>query len=216
MKSYKLHLLRHGLTQANLDKRYMGGGTDAPLCQQGMDDLRALAARCRYPVVNTLFSSPMKRALQTAEILFPVAADRLVVEDIRECCLGAFEGRSWEALQGDADFQKWLNPQSDFVPEGGESGRDFAERTARALLAMMEHMAQNGIFEAACITHGGVIMAMLGQLGLPRRAQPQWMSDNGCGYTVQATASMLMRDQLVEVTGIVPHGYAGEAEFMRD
>ncbi len=32
MKTYRLHLIRHGLTQQNLDGIYMGGGLDMPLC----------------------------------------------------------------------------------------------------------------------------------------------------------------------------------------
>ncbi len=34
MKTYKLHLIRHGLTQGNLDGLYVGGGTDMPLCEE--------------------------------------------------------------------------------------------------------------------------------------------------------------------------------------
>ena len=41
MKNYRLYLVRHGVTQGNLDGIYMGSGTDQPLCAQG----RGAAAR---------------------------------------------------------------------------------------------------------------------------------------------------------------------------
>ena len=207
MKTYKLHLIRHGLTQGNVDGIYMGGGLDLPLCEEGRHQLEDLQQRFTYPRAGLVFSSPMKRAKQSAEILYPQSLEKYVLEDLRECRFGAFEGRQAAELMEDADFIKWLDPKSDFVPEGGESGREFANRCARGLLGMLEHMAKTGISEAACVTHGGVIMSMLGQLALPRKPGSQWMADNGCGYTVQATAAMIMRDQLVEAVDVVPAGY---------
>ena len=61
MKNYRLYLVRHGVTQGNLDGIYMGSGTDQPLCAQGAAQLRALAARFPYPKAETVFSSPMRR-----------------------------------------------------------------------------------------------------------------------------------------------------------
>ena len=75
MKNYRLYLVRHGVTQGNLDGIYMGSGTDQPLCAQGAAQLRALAARFPYPKAETVFSSPMRRAVETAELLFPDAKD---------------------------------------------------------------------------------------------------------------------------------------------
>ena len=39
MLTYKLHLIRHGLTSGNTESRYVGGGTDEGLCQLGIDSL---------------------------------------------------------------------------------------------------------------------------------------------------------------------------------
>lgn len=211
MKTYKLHLVRHGLTQGNLDGVYVGGGLDVPLCEPGVEQLREMAARYAYPAVGTVFSSPMKRALQTTEILFPRAADKIVVEDLRENVFGEFEGRRVSELMEDPEFAKWLDPKSDFVPKGGESGKDFSARVVLALGNMFRYMMDAGIPEAACVTHGGVIMAMLAQKAVPRRPAAQWMTDNGAGYTVQTSAAMLMRDDMVEAIGVVPEGYLEDA-----
>ncbi len=204
MKTYKLHLIRHGLTQGNLDGLYVGGGTDMPLCEEGKRELRTLAACGGYPPVGLVFTSPMRRALQSAEILYPHVAERRVLEDLRENRFGVFEGRSLAELAQDEAYAKWLDPASGFVPEGGESGAAFATRCARALMDMMTHLATNGIAEAACVAHGGVIMSMLSQKGLPSAPPRAWRVANGHGYTVQASAAMLMRDALVEVAAPLP------------
>lgn len=212
MRTYKLHLMRHGLTQGNLDGIYVGGGMDIPLCPEGEEGLRKLVEEYEYPNVGIVFSSPMKRALQTVEILYPEMKNIMVLEDLRENVFGEFEGRKVQELMNDPDFANWLNPESSFVPEGGESGAQFNSRAARGLMTMLEHMAKNNISEAACIAHGGVIMSMLGQRGLPKKPYSEWMTDNGCGFTVRADAAMIMRDQLVEVVEILPRGYSGREE----
>lgn len=211
MKTFKLHLVRHGITQANLDGIYTGGGTDVPLCEQGRQELALLAQRYEYPRDTIVFSSPMQRALQTAEILFPAAKEKIVVEDLQENSFGEFEGQSMESLLENERFALWLDHSSGFVPDGGESGENFAKRTAGALKMIFQYMMKNDIQQAACVTHGGVIMSMLGQLGIPKRSPQEWMVQSGCGFTLQSTTAMAMRDGNVEVLGTLPIGFGLEA-----
>ena len=70
MKYYKLHLIRHGLTAGNLQGLYIGSGTDLPLCDEGRAQLEELKRSFTYPNVPLVFTSPMLRATQTAEVLF--------------------------------------------------------------------------------------------------------------------------------------------------
>lgn len=207
MKTYTLHLVRHGLTQGNIDGVYVGGGLDLPLCAQGEEDLRRMARQYTYPAVNTVFSSPMLRARQSAEILFPLAQDKIVVEDLRENVFGEFEGKRVAELMGDERFAQWLNPNSGFVPQGGESGQQFGARVARALGNIWQHMMAEGITEAACVSHGGVMMSVLSQKAVPRKPANEWMADNGAGFTVRTSAALLMRDDIMEAVDIVPTGY---------
>ena len=77
MKYYKLHLIRHGLTEGNLKGLYIGSGSDLPLCAEGRAQLKTLKKDFGYPQVPLVFTSPMLRATQTAEDLIPrCAADR--------------------------------------------------------------------------------------------------------------------------------------------
>ena len=81
MKTFKLHLIRHGITAGNLQGLYIGSGTDIPLCDEGRAQLADLKERFEYPQVDTVFSSPLMRAVETANILFPNAAHQFSVRD---------------------------------------------------------------------------------------------------------------------------------------
>lgn len=210
MKTFKLHLIRHGLTSANLEGLYIGSGTDLPLCAEGREDLKKLRARFRYPAVDTVFSSPLARATETAELLFPAAAHRLEVPALREMAFGVYEGRRLAELAQEPDFARWMDPKDPFAPEGAEEAGAFHARCADALMKLFEYQMKAGVAEAACVTHGGVLMSMLAQKALPRRRPEDWMADPGCGYTVQCDAAMWMRDGLVEAVEVLPVGYLGE------
>lgn len=216
VKTFKLHLIRHGLTAGNLQGLYIGSGTDLPLCDEGRAQLAELRERFAYPQVDTVFASPMLRAVETAAILFPQAAHQFTVHDLREANFGVFENRPVRELVRDPDYEKWITPGSGFLPEGAEPTEAFHRRCADSLLKLFEYLIRMDIPEAACVTHGGVIMSMLSQRALPRRRPEQWMADPGCGYTVQTDVQLWMRDSLVEAIDIVPFGYAdtlrGQAE----
>ena len=207
MKTFKLHLIRHGMTRGNLDGLYVGSGTDIPLCDEGRAQLADLQQRFAYPKVDTVFSSPLERAVETANLLFPDAVHKFSVDDLRESNFGIYEGKPIRTLVKDPDFAKWMNPTSGFTPQGAEPTEAFNRRCADTLLKLFEYMLRSNITEAACVTHGGVIMSMLSQRALPSRKPEQWMADPGCGYTVQTDAELWMRDRLVEAIDVVPAGY---------
>lgn len=207
MKNYRLYLIRHGITQGNLCGKYIGGGTNEPLCAEGIKRLHELQDKYTYPQVNTVFASPLDRAVQTAEILFPNAKNKLQLEILKENNFGEFEGKTLEQLSQTESFAKWLTPKEHYTPLGGEAAVDFNARCKDALMKMFEYMMKSGIDEAACVTHGGVIMSMLAQAALPKRSGEQWMADSGCGYSVMCSPEMWMRDKLCEAKDVLPFGY---------
>ena len=207
MKNYRLYLVRHGVTQGNLDGAYIGGGTDEPLCEEGLARLGQLREAFAYPKVNTVFSSPLKRAVGTAEVLFPEARDKIILQDLRESHFGEFEGRKLTELVNDANFRQWMDPAAHYTPKGGENTKEFHSRCSRVLMGMFEYMMKSGIDEAACVTHGGVIVSMLAQRGIPKYPPEHWMADAGCGYELHISPEFWMRDGVAEVMDIIPYGY---------
>lgn len=202
MKTYKIHLIRHGLTQANIDGVYCGS-TDLPLSGEGVQELQQLAGEYTYPLVDIVYTSPMARARQSANILFP-GCEQVVVEDLREASFGVYEGRKFSDLQHDPVFQKWVSFGSEDVPEGAEHHEDFADRTASAFVNIVTNMMQDGIPSAAVVTHAGVIGSILAALAYPKKSPYDWQTYTGCGYTVSADPSLFLRDPVVEVVALVP------------
>ena len=129
---------------------------------------------------------------------------------------GKFQNRPITELVKDPEFAQWMDPTSRTNPDGAEDRKAFYDRTNVMLMKLFEYQLRTHTEEAACITHGGVIMSMLSQRALPSRRPEQWMADPGCGYTVQTDVQLWMRDKLVEAIDIVPFGYAdtlrGQAE----
>ena len=88
MKTYRIHLIRHGQTMGNAQGQYVGS-TDLPLTTEGIKQLHHLKESADYPAAPVVFSSPLQRCLQTAEILYPDCRP-IVVDDFRECDFGEY------------------------------------------------------------------------------------------------------------------------------
>jgi len=126
-------LLRHGDTPLSREKRFSGVG-DARLNKTGAAQARAVARRLRTRGIGAVVSSPLRRALQTAEVA-AAALDlpMLVDKDLRETDFGAWEGLTFaEALARWPDLvAAWLADPS-VAPPGGESFADTALRVQHA------------------------------------------------------------------------------------
>ena len=123
MKYYKLHLIRHGLTEGNLKGLYIGSGSGLPLCAEGRAQLKTLKKDFDYPTVPLVFTSPMLRATETAEILFP-GVRQIELQDLREIAFGKFEGKPLQQLVKDPEFaQNMLTDMNRIMAEKGKLGR---------------------------------------------------------------------------------------------
>lgn len=205
MKNYVLHFVRHGQTESHRQGVYLGRRTDSELSVEGIRELIALREQYKYPPVELVYSSPLQRCLQTADFLYPQSR-MMVVDELAEMDFGTFEGKSFDALKDDPDFCLWLADSNTQSPPEGESGQQFLTRIQAAVAAILEHMMQNGIFEAAVVTHGGVIATLMSTLGIPRQPLQFWKTGSGRGYTCFVNPQLWQRDHLMEVAGILPHG----------
>lgn len=181
----KCVLIRHGKTAGNLAGRYIGCRTDEPLCPEGIAQLRM----GRYPAVERVFASPLRRCRETARLLYP-AMEMEIVEDFRECDFGAFEGLSYADLNGRADYQAWLDSGGEAPFPGGESKAEFSRRCVRAFAACV---ARAGVSSAAFVVHGGTIMAILEKFAQPRGAYYDFQVGNGQGYVLNLPGGLYRR-----------------------
>ena len=186
----ELILIRHGKTAGNLLGRYIGSRTDEPLCDEGREEL----AGKQLPEVERLYVSPMKRCVETAEILWP-GFDRKKMQkvmDLRECDFGDFENKNYKELSGNGDYLAWIDSNGTLPFPNGESMDAFKSRCLEAFARIVEEVSgaeqewiasgKTGIFRAGIVVHGGTIMAILEQYGYPKAAYFDYQVKNGCGY----------------------------------
>ena len=171
----RLILIRHGKTRGNLEGRYIGCRTDESLCPQGVDELRAL----RFPDAQSVFSSPMRRCRETAELVYP-GKEIQVLPDLRECDFGDFEGLNYHELNGRADYQAWIDSGGEAAFPGGESRAAFAQRCVGAFEQCLRRLDAGA--SCAFVGHGGTVMALMERLTRPTGRYFDFQVPCGDGY----------------------------------
>ncbi len=210
MKGYRLSILRHGMTEANAKGIYIGK-TDTPLSDKGAAQLAAKMDEFDYPTVHRVYSSPLRRCTETAEILFPHTRI-CVVDDLRELDFGIFENKSVDELVKREDYMKWIKGGKDSRPPQGESLQELTARTYKALHEIITDMMNDGLTHCAVITHGGVISNMLSCYGLPKYNPAELTADFGEGFDAIATAQMWLNSQAIEILGYCPYEKIQDAD----
>ena len=124
------YFVRHGETEWNAAGR-LCGRTDVPLSDAGRRQAQLLALRLKPIPFDALYSSPLRRALETASTLGR-AIGREVVADPRlvELSYGAWEGRTYEEIKraNPEIFSAWEQDPASVAPPEGESGEQLIER----------------------------------------------------------------------------------------
>jgi alpha-ribazole phosphatase len=201
MRTLKIHLIRHGATDANYDGRYIGCKTDLPLAPEGLNELRLLKDDIDYPEIERLYSSPMLRCRQTGAVLYP-DFEPVTVEELKEYDFGSFENKTAAELESNPNFIPWTSGRLS-SPPGGEDNSEFIKRICVGFNKIVLDMIEGGLTESAVIMHGGAIMMLLGVSAVPRHKPVEWTADNGRGYSVRVTPSLYHKSGVIEVYGIV-------------
>lgn len=210
MRNYKIYLIRNGLTKGTIEGRYIGH-TDESLCEEGRKQIVELATTGYFPEVEAVFSSPLKRCSETAKIIYPDKTP-IILDELRECNFGEFEGMTADELSDKKEFKDWLKGGNDAAPPFGESNGEFSTRICNAFIKIVEGLLKTGTRETAIITHGGIIMSWLAAFGLPEAPITDWRTPSGCGYMLSLNASIWSRLRKIEVIDEVPFTIRDEAE----
>lgn len=181
----RILLIRHGSTPGNMQKRYIGI-TDEALSTEGMAQIRELSSELmseqnyQNKQIDRIIVSPLKRAVQSAEILFP---ERLLIteDSLRETNFGIFEGKNAREISEDPLLQEkysaWLDSMCQSPVPGGDSIEQFKEATCRAFLGQVSYLEDGE--SAAFVIHGGSIMAIMERFGFPHHDYYYYHVDNG-------------------------------------
>ena len=157
----KLILIRHGETLWNKEGRVQGT-SDIELSDIGTNQAGLLASSLKNQHIEAIYSSPLKRALQTAQIINEFHSLHIHThKELMEMDQGTFEGLSFKELMNDKkDFlKKWIaDPASVKMPEG-ESLTELQDRAWR----IVEHIISLGQ-NALVVSHNFTIAAILCRL----------------------------------------------------
>ena len=171
-------LIRHGQTQGNIEKRYVGS-TDEEVLPESLDKLKS---RVFHPV-DALFVSPKIRCLQTAKVIYKDMAP-CIIEDFTECNFGNFEYKNYLELSGDEDYQKWIDSNGEIAFPGGESKQEFVSRCVHAFDQLILRAIKEQYKSIALVVHGGTIMSILDAYSQPHKEYYEWQVGNAGGYQV--------------------------------
>ena len=165
-----LWLARHGRTAYNNDRRFQGH-LPVPLDEVGRQQAQALAERARELKPKALWSSPLRRARETAEVVaqalgLPVRDD----ERLAETDAGEWTDLPFSEVQARYPecFERFVALDPEFAFPGGES---FAAQSERVVAVLSEIAA--GPSPALVVCHGVVIRLALRAHGQepPRRIE---------------------------------------------
>ena len=152
--------IRHAETE--MAGRYCGH-SDPDLSPQGRAQVIRLSQLLAEEMLDTVYSSDLRRAASTAEA---IAAGRNIPQvlrpALREIRFGDWEGLTWEEVeQSDPDYaQKWVKSYPNLPAPSGESFEDFERR----VLTEVNHLLDRSAGPIAVVTHGGVLRVVLRHL----------------------------------------------------
>ena len=170
----KLFLIRHGQTLWNQEGRYQGD-KDIDLTKEGIRQARLTAEYLSDVNFSNIYSSPLKRAVDTANIINKTNKGKnlkiIIRDNFKEMHFGKWEGMKFEQLGKvfPEEFHQWLNDPYNYCPTGGESFKQVKERSIKEIENIVKENEEGS--NVAVVAHGGVILSILVywlQIPLPR------------------------------------------------
>jgi broad specificity phosphatase PhoE len=161
----RLILVRHGETVGESSIRYHGR-SDVKLSALGCSQMRAAAQFLAREKFARVFSSPLKRAVQSARLIAGENAEIATVADFAEIDFGLFEGLTVEEIRAryPEHFASWNERRFEqtYAYPRGESRADFSARVRRGLEWMLElwrAIGTDGTLQGTALlaAHRGVI-----------------------------------------------------------
>ena len=195
----KLILIRHGETEWNKQRRIQGCRSDTRLSPKGLVEADRLATVLRKERIDAIYSSPMKRAAETAQIIADACKMKVeLFNELREIDAGALDGLLERELTGTYEAAwKGLRGGNPSTPlPGGESLQDLQKRTSWAVDRMLEKHVDGTVVVVAHLLANLVIVCQalginLGQIARLRQAPA---SITTLEMTTQGSSLLLLND----------------------
>jgi len=161
----RLHLVRHGETDWNAQKRYQGS-IDIPLNERGRSQAKEVGKDLANLSFSAVYASTLSRARETAELILAAPEQKIhLLDTLKEGSFGQLEGKSYEEVHiqyaSSIEARKKLSARDKLhfklIPDE-ESWHEVLER----VLPTLEEIAKRHEGEEVLVvTHGGVIRTLL-------------------------------------------------------
>jgi broad specificity phosphatase PhoE len=150
-----MFLVRHAQSTWNTSKKIQGQ-RDPQLSAYGKKEAALLARRFKGLAFDAVYSSPLKRAYQTAEIVAGRKATIVREEGLKEICLGEWEGKTLRSIRKEYGemFDRWVVRPTRIRVPGGEEFRGFVRRVKKTIRAIEATPEASNVL---VVCHGGVI-----------------------------------------------------------
>ncbi len=155
-------LIRHGEAAHNTPENYNTALNcpDPELIEEGREHAEQLGRRLLQLPMQHIYSSDLRRSVETARILAEyIQAPLEVRAELREINMGRLFLSTWEEIEHDMPgyAARWHRHDTDLPYPGGENGADVIRRC----MPLIEEIVQSDMERAAIVTHGGIIRSLL-------------------------------------------------------
>lgn len=161
----RLYFVRHGEGQDNVARQYSCKRVDNSLSERGVLQAGQTAEYLARKSIDEVYSSPMKRAAETAQIIANrLAKEVTILENFRELDVGDLEGQffsdeNWEYYHGITSA--WFEGSVELAFPGGDNYVTLWERWRAGLLQILAGKSDRNIL---LVAHAGIFTATLKEL----------------------------------------------------
>ncbi len=156
-----IYLTRHGQTLWNIEKRLQGRG-NSPLTEEGIERAKELRDRIKYIHIDIIYSSPIERALTTANIIKGDKSIEVITDDgLMEMCFGDYEGKITDEVMKENpnwDISLIMKGNTELTAPNGENLAEVRDRVARSMNKIIEKNRGKTIL---IVAHGITLKAIM-------------------------------------------------------
>lgn len=158
-----IYLIRHG--ECDLNRRYIGSGTDIPLLPSGREEIKQLSEKLLedgIPKSVHIYSSSLRRATESSDIFCRITGLEHPVIDkkLNEIHFGIFENLTYDEIMTSYATMatKWYDDVFSVTPDGGEPFNKFVNRVKSFWFQLITEQPEDSA--VIIFTHGGVIQLL--------------------------------------------------------
>ena len=156
-----IYLTRHGQTLWNIEKRLQGRG-NSPLTGEGIERAKELRDRIKDIHIDVIYSSPIERALTTANIIKGDKSIEVITDDgLMEMCFGDYEGKITDEVMKENpnwDISLIMKGNTELTAPNGENLAEVRDRVARSMNKIIEENRGKTIL---IVAHGITLKAIM-------------------------------------------------------